>query len=123
MGNRIAGKQAQLPKFIIDKIRALERIAKLKEQRSLRAPALVDKRVSCQTLDDWVIGGFAAYIVMDKIPGQALGTRSFFTKSIEERNNIRGSFEDALVGLWRAGIYPIDTGIHNVMWDDAEAKA
>ncbi|KAF2751217.1 hypothetical protein M011DRAFT_483173 [Sporormia fimetaria CBS 119925] len=76
-----------------------------------------------KSIDDLAMeGGYAAFMIMTKIPGNTMRTREFWALARHKRDTVRAAFKTALIDVWNHHVYPRDTGLRNIMWDDAQEK-
>lgn len=83
--------------FTINEINALGRF---RNSNSLHTPHLIDSMITQLPpgVDErGMIGGFAAFILMTKVPGERIAYESFWSRDKEEREEIRRAFKEALL--------------------------
>ncbi|ORY16536.1 hypothetical protein BCR34DRAFT_611411 [Clohesyomyces aquaticus] len=69
-----------------------------------------------------MVGGYITYILMTKVPGKRIRPDEFSSLSLKERHEIRKAFKEALHAVWKCGVYPRDSTMRNVVWDEQERK-
>ncbi|KAF2681114.1 hypothetical protein K458DRAFT_256979, partial [Lentithecium fluviatile CBS 122367] len=70
-------------------------------------------------------GGYVAFILMTKVPGEQLAN-DYWNRALEERDKILAAFKDALLQLprfvYQNRIEPLNTARRNIVWDKDERK-
>ncbi|KAJ9232140.1 hypothetical protein DTO169E5_7611 [Paecilomyces variotii] len=79
-------------------------------------PTLIDYDVVAQSDDEYVPGGYIAFILMEKLPGRNL--ENFHTFSLKKRDEVRISFLKSLRKLYALGYMHLDPRRRNIMWDN-----
>jgi hypothetical protein len=81
----------------LNEITALDRLG---EMECEHAPALLDTIISqlqAGIYEDAITGGYVVFILMTKLPGKCLSHCNFWDMSLQERDEIRGAFKEALL--------------------------
>ncbi|KAF2277877.1 uncharacterized protein EI97DRAFT_465993 [Westerdykella ornata] len=81
---------------------------------------------SCLTLEEGVdhegiVGGYAFFIIMTKVPGQPL-LSVFLNLSASEREEVRQAFKEAITEFHALGMVHRDAGMRNLLWDRESRK-
>lgn len=91
-------------------------LEQLTEKGCSCTPKLLDYRISTQTKDQYVPGGYIAFILMEKVPGRNLN--NFHTFTLKERDEVRIAAARAIREFYSLGYRHMDRGRHNLIWDD-----
>ncbi|KAI8933625.1 hypothetical protein NX059_009350 [Plenodomus lindquistii] len=97
----------------------------LTDLNSAHAPHLLDVAVNDvrDDVDDKAMpGGYAVFMLMTKLPGEALSKETFWNMDEETREDVRHSFKDAMIDLWESRIVPQSTKMSDLIWNGAERK-
>ena len=81
----------------MDEAAALERLGALECKH---APALLDvaiRTVQSSTHEEAIPGGYLVFLLMTKLPGKRITYRDFWGLSLQERDEIRNAFKEALL--------------------------
>ncbi|KAL1857245.1 hypothetical protein Plec18167_004722 [Paecilomyces lecythidis] len=79
-------------------------------------PKLIDHVIVAQSQDEYVPGGYIAFILMEKLPGRNL--ENFHTFSLKKRDEVRISFLKSMRELFALGYKHLDPCRRNLMWDN-----
>ncbi|KAF2868847.1 hypothetical protein BDV95DRAFT_630513 [Massariosphaeria phaeospora] len=69
-----------------------------------------------------MVGGYIVFTVMTKLPGKRITIDWYWRLELAERDEIRKAFKTALLSTWRHHIYPKDSALRNLLWDEQERK-
>ncbi|KAJ9294033.1 hypothetical protein DTO271G3_7161 [Paecilomyces variotii] len=108
-------------KFAKDKIswiadNEIDILEQLTEKGCSCTPKLLDYRITRQTKDQYVPGGYIAFILMEKLPGRNLN--NFHTFTLEKRDEVRIAAARAIREFHSLGYLHLDPGRRNLIWDD-----
>ncbi|KAF2751529.1 hypothetical protein M011DRAFT_473989 [Sporormia fimetaria CBS 119925] len=76
-----------------------------------------------ESVDEWgMVGGYALFMLMPKLPGRTLTRESFWALPVEKREEIRQAFSEALREVRSLRINHTDPAMRNLMWDERQRK-
>ncbi|KAF2853488.1 hypothetical protein T440DRAFT_444385 [Plenodomus tracheiphilus IPT5] len=112
----------RLHEYTENEIRALRRLTEVK---CAYAPRLLDSAMDnvLEEVDEQAMpGGYAVFMLMTKVPGEALDWKTFWSLDQDAREEVRCAFKVAMKNLWTCGIWPRDYNMSNMIWDKKEQK-
>lgn len=71
-----------------------------RQTNSVHTPRLIDTMITQlppNVDEQGMTGGYAAFIVMNKVPGRRLKLEEFWDMNMEQRNELRQAFKEALL--------------------------
>ncbi|OQE40932.1 hypothetical protein PENCOP_c005G06653 [Penicillium coprophilum] len=103
-------------------IRGLQAMPKLKSMACNVTPALLGYKKAQQDNDDPIPGGFSIYIVWDKVPGESLSDKYFWSLSRDARDGIRREFRRVNEQFLPWGIEPTSPTTTNLIYDQVSGS-
>ncbi|CEJ60161.1 hypothetical protein PMG11_08746 [Penicillium brasilianum] len=95
----------------------LEAFRQLMSQGCSSVPRLLGYCKRTQGEHELVPGGFAKYLVWEKVPGEPLTEESFWSLDTRVREDIRAKFRVAFEEMLRCGVKPQQPGISKIIYD------
>lgn len=108
------------PKFVRSEVEALERLWSAGDDAP--GPQYFSHKYDVQTQDMWVPGGFACLILMEKLVGITPTDEWYWSRSLQERDEIRDAFKESYTKLLKLGIDHNDYALRNLIWNPDTRK-
>ncbi|KAJ5821792.1 uncharacterized protein N7525_011076 [Penicillium rubens] len=98
-------------------VRAAQAVKSYEPIELVALKSLQEKGCDCdeQAEDDTVPGGFIAYVIWEKVPGESLNTQKFWGYSLSEREEIRLKSREAYKAVQACG-YGLFPGIKKIIY-------
>ncbi|RMZ67476.1 Vacuolar sorting-associated VPS28 [Pyrenophora seminiperda CCB06] len=108
-------------KHTVDEVAALDIFDKVELAHAPRLLGFAGESTAKGVDDDEAMHeGYTVFMLMNKLPGVTLNEDKFWNKDEETREEIRRAFKVALMDVWSYGVKPMDSGIHNIIWNEQE---
>ncbi|KAI2731856.1 hypothetical protein CBS147332_995 [Penicillium roqueforti] len=89
----------------------------LREQGCDAVPKLLGYHLGKQDEDDIVPGGYITYLVWEKVPGDSLDRKGFWSYPLSKREEIRHKFCEACKKLVKCGYRPLMSVSSKIIYD------